>query len=175
MPYNGVKIRQLMGGRKYIRIAYWDSDNNQFGWNFKGKITPTLKYEGESRKMETGEIKWKNDGFRFSGKVDIYNLISDDEIDILSLNAALNSHKCGSGILWIYPYFDDTLLADSQNKYQIYESGDRTPAYLHEFLPDAQVFGYNFTGVLIDSGILKTVDDGTAVQSGSGGYYGTIL
>ena len=178
MPYNGVKIRQLMGGRKYIRIAYWDSDNNQFGWNFKGKIKPILKYKGEVREMENGEMQWKRDGIRFSGNIEIYSLELGDEEDIMELERRLEDHGYGVGRLFIYPHYDDAF-ADtndiSQNKYEIYESGDRAPTYLHEFLPDAQVFTYQFTGVKIVSGILKRVTLEEDLEIGSAGWIGTII
>ena len=181
MPYNGVNIRQLMGGRKYIRIAYWadgTSSGEVFGWNFNGKIKPILKYKGEAREMENGEMQWKRDGIRFSGNIEIYSLEVGDEIDIMALNQKLEDHGHGVGRLFIYPHYDDAF-ADtndiSQNKYEIYESGDRVPAYLHEFLPDAQVFTYQFTGVKIVSGILKRVTLIEDVIPGSSQYGVTII
>ena len=180
MPYNGVRIRQLMGGRKYIRIAYWadgTSAGETFGWNFRGKINPNLKYKGETREMENGDMKWKRDGVRFDGSVELYSLKVGDEEDIMELNLKLENHGAGVGKLWIYPHYDDAFAATndiSQNKYEIYESGDRVPAYLHEFLPDAQVFTYQFTGVKIVSGILKRVTLEEHILPGIGNASGAI-
>ena len=43
-----------MGGRKYIRVVYWadgTSCGETYVWNFRGKIAPILKYNGEVREL----------------------------------------------------------------------------------------------------------------------------
>jgi len=171
-------IRQLMGGRKNIRFIYfWDeyeTDGHSIVLDFVGKAIPDSKRVGSSEEMEDGEIRFDDDGFRFSAKVELYNLENGDEEDIMGLNTALRAHKSGSGTLYIYPHYDPLYTTESQNRYKVYESGGRSPTYMHEFLPNAQVFPYLFEGVNIDDGILKRVTLVTAATQLGGGYVGLI-
>ena len=113
-------------------------------------------------------MSWKREGVKFDANVKLYNVENGDEIDIMELNEKLEEHTCGVGRLWIYPYYDDDYSSGRQNKYEIFENGDRSPSYMHEFLATAQVFTYHFTGVKIVSGILKKLipdDVGSSVTS----------
>ena len=170
-------IRQLMGGRSKIRFVFvWNNSGTSLTFDFDGKAIPDFERLGISKEMEDGQIRNKDDGFRFGVKVELYNLKSGDENNIMLLHNLIRNQKEGYGSLYIYPYYDALYTDESQNKYKIYESGGRKPSYIHPTLPNAQVFSYVFTGEKVDDGTLKRVVLVTdPEQFGSAGYYGLIV
>jgi hypothetical protein len=159
MGYGNVKIRQLMGGRKQIRFVFYMYGDpiEETELVFDGISIPRFKLISTSEEMENGDIKNINHGFRFSSKVQIYNIKTGDELLVMSLNALLAAVSRGEGEVYLFPYYDPTYWANSQNKYKVYESGDRDVGYMHEYLPDCQVFEYNFEEISINSGYIKRV------------------
>ena len=178
MSYYGVNIRQFLGARHSIRFKYTDTsgDTDDQDIILKGEASPLFKLMVESREMENGDMQNRNDGFRFNGSVDIYNLAIGDEVNIFILEEILENQGIGLGIIQMYPFYNEDYIDNPIHAFQVYESGNRSHKYIHKTLPDGEIFTYKLNGVKIISGkfSVSTHADDDSLRNNTG-YNGIIV